>query len=159
MKRSPDDKSLLERLGPSRFAAEGFLGSDQRDIDDIITHDVRALERLGVSKEALVEALKNAYAKARDAMGGSVEIRPGVEAVFYESKGNIPSPFRGDGVFPKGEAALTERETGRRLFITALGINLIEKHDFFQGRGSRYRIEPSEAVRILALTPFANTSE
>ncbi len=149
MKHSPHQNQLNDSLGPTKFSAEGFLGSDSRPLDEIVADDRRALDNAGIDKALLVEALKKAFGAARDALGAEVEIRPGVSAVFHESMGRIPSPFRGDGVFAKGEAVVTEKSTGHRLIVTALGINLIENHALFQGKGSRYRIEPLEAARIL----------
>jgi hypothetical protein len=150
MKHSPHDNGLRSRLGPTKFSAGGFLGTDSRPLDEIVADDLRALEQSGVSKPALVRALRRAYEKARGAQGGPAEIRPGVTAVFHESMGRIPSPFRGDGVFPKGEASVADAATGRRIIITALGIDLIERHDFYQGKGSRYRIDPLLAVWMLS---------
>ncbi|MBD3392707.1 MAG: hypothetical protein GF418_11460 [Chitinivibrionales bacterium] len=149
MKQSPHEKSRHERLEPSRFSAGGFLGTDDRPVDEIIADDLRALDRLGVTRETLACALRNTYQKARDAFGAEIEIRPGVSAVFHESMGRIPSPFRGDGVFPKGEAVVTDNVSGSTLRLSALGIALIEKHGFFQGGGSAYRIDPAAAVRML----------
>lgn len=151
MKESPSDRELRRRLGASRFSAEGFLGTDDRPIDEIIATDLRTLERTGVSKERLVTALKEVYEKAKGALGGEITVREGVTAVYHESMGRIPSPFRGDGVFEKGEAVVREPATGRSMVVTSLGIALIEKHDFFQGRGARYRMEPATAVAFLGL--------
>jgi len=67
--------------------------------------------------------------------------------------GRIPSPFQGDGVFEKGDVVLTDSATGEQLVLTALGLSMIEKHRFFQGRGSRYRVEPARAARLLGLIP------
>ena len=64
--------------------------------------------------------------------------------------GRIPSPFQGDGVFEKGDVVLTG-PGGEQIILTALGLSMIEKHDFFQGRGSRYRVDPALAVRLLGL--------
>jgi len=151
MKHSPSDHHLNARLGPTKFAADGFLGTDTRPLDEIVAADLRTLASSGVTKESLVTALRDTYTKARDALGAEIEIRPGVTTVFHESMGRIPSPFRGDGVFAKGEAVVTDTETGRQLRITALGISLIEKHGFFQGLGSTFRIEPEAAVQMLVL--------
>lgn len=152
MKETPDDKALEDRLGASKFSGEGFLGTDHRPVDEIVAADLHALAQLGVSKEALLAALRDAYEKARAALGGEVEIRPGVTAVAHESMGRIPSPFRGDGVFEKGDVVLTAA-AGEQLVLTALGLAMIEKHGFFQGRGSRYRVEPARAAALLGLVP------
>ena len=150
MKETPEDKSLEDRLGASKFSGEGFLGTDHRPVDEIVAADLHALAQLGISKDALLAALREAFDKARAALGGEVAIRPGVTAVAHESMGRIPSPFRGDGVFEKGDVVLTAAN-GEQLVLTALGLAMIEKHSFFQGRGSRYRVEPARAAALLGL--------
>ncbi|GAN33395.1 MAG: hypothetical protein DYG83_05885 [Candidatus Brocadia sp. AMX2] len=151
MKLSPEDQRLIHNLGSSKFSKEGFLGTDNRPLEGIITDDLRTLEKTGVSKELLVQALKDAYQKARNAFGAEIEIQKDVKAVFHESMGRIPSPFCKDGVFEKGEAVVIDRTNNLSLIITSLGINLIEKHDFFQGRGCRFRIDPLVAIKIFKL--------
>jgi hypothetical protein len=151
MKQSPSEKELTRNLGPSKFSASGFLGSDSRPVDEIVSEDLRSLEKNQVAKEALVEALKRAYETAKEAFGAEVDIRQGVTAVFYESMGHVPSPFQADGVFEKGEAVVKDEEGGDAVVITSLGIHLIEKYSFFQGKGSRYRIDPDTAIKIFRL--------
>ena len=150
MKETPEDKALEDRLGASKFSGEGFLGSDHRPVDEIVAADLHALAQLGVSKDALLAALRDAFEKARAALGGEVAIRPGVTAVAHESMGRIPSPFRGDGVFEKGEVVVAA-PSGAGFILTSLGLALIEKHGFFQGRGARYRIDPARAAALLGL--------
>jgi hypothetical protein len=152
MKQSPPEKELMRNLGPSKFSAEGFLGSDSRPVDEIVSEDLLSLEKNQVAKETLVEALTNAYETAKEAFGAEVDIRPGVTGVFYESMGRIPSPFQADGVFEKGEAVVKDEEGGHAIVITSLGIHLIKKYGFFQGKGSRYRIDPDRAVKIFRLS-------
>ena len=152
MKQSPSEKDLMRNLGPSRFSAEGFLGTDARPVDEIISEDMHHLGESRISKEGLVRVLKAAYDKAKKAFGAGVVICPGVTACFYESMGRISSPFPGDGVFEKGEAVVTDKETGDALIITRLGIHLIEKHNFFQGKENRYRIDPDKALRMFRLS-------
>ena len=150
MKETPEDKSLEDRLGASKFSGEGFLGTDHRSVDEIVAADLHALAQLGVSKDALLAALRDAFEKARAALGGEVEIRPGVVALAHESMGRIPSPFRGDGVFEKGDVVVASA-AGESFVLTALGLAMIEKHSFFQGHGSRYRIDPARAAALLGL--------
>ena len=151
MKLSPQDQKLIHNLEPSKFSKEGFLGTDSRSLQEIIDDDLRTLKKVGVSKELLVQALKDAYQKAKETFGAEIEIKKNVKAVFYESMGRIPSPFCKDGVFEKGEAVVTDSANNLILVITSLGINLIEKHDFFQGRGCRFRIDPLVAIKLFKL--------
>jgi hypothetical protein len=141
----------VKNLGKSNMSAEGFMGKDTRTLEQIIADDKKEMKRIGVSKKALVKALKEVYEKARAALGAEVEVRPGVRAVFHESMGRIPSPFSADGLFEKGEAVVTHRQTRKTIIISRLALSLIEKHDFFQGKGSRYRIDPGEAAEMFGL--------
>jgi len=153
MKLSPEDQRLVHNLKPSKFSKEGFLGTDSRSVQEIIADDLHTLKKAGVSQELLVQALKDAYQKAKEAFGAEIEIRKNVKAVFHESMGRIPSPFCKDGLFEKGEAVITDSTSNLSLVITSLGINLIENHDFFQGRGCRFRIDPLVAIKIFNLRP------
>ncbi len=151
MKKLPRHKNLKDLLGPSRFSADGYLGDDQRSPETIIEEDLFFIEQAGFTKDQMIKPLKEALQKAVEALGNPVEILPGVSAVHYESRGKIPSPFRGDGLFQKGEVVVTDSKSGKEIIITPMGINLIEKHDFYQGRGSRYRIEPEDLMVIFNL--------
>lgn len=150
MKESPQTSFLQSNLRASKFSAGGFLGSDPRPVDEIIAGDLRQLEEMGRTVDEVVQLLKDAYEKIRSRLGKDVELSDGVTGRFYESMGRIPSPFRGDGVFEKGEAVVTDENSGNSLIITKLGIHLIEKHHFFQGVGCRYRLDPQQVFQILA---------
>ncbi len=150
MKASPQDKSLEELLGASKFSGQGFLGADPRPVNEIIADDLRTLDRLGISKDTLLQSLRRAYTLGRSALGLEVKIHPGVTAIAHESMGHIPSPFRGDGVFEKGEVVIRAAD-GAELILTDLGLALIEKHNFFQGHGARYRIDPARAAALFGL--------
>jgi hypothetical protein len=144
-------ETLSTLLGPSRFSKDGFLGTDSRVPEEIIKADEETLARIGIDRKKIAAALRSAYVSAERAMGNPVVLSDGVSAVHHESRGRIPSPFAQDGTFQKGEAAISGK-SGEILFrITPLSINLIEKHGFFQGKGSPYRIEPEDAARILGL--------
>ncbi|MBN2036273.1 MAG: hypothetical protein JW768_05985 [Chitinispirillaceae bacterium] len=149
MKQSP--KESPKNFEASKFSGDGFLGSDQRPVDEIIAHDARTLDQAGIPLAQLAAALETAYLASRDALGAPAETAPEVIGEFEESRGRLPCPFRGCGVFEKGEAVLTDRRTNDTLIITALGIHLIKKHGFFQGSGSRYRIDPLKAAKILRI--------
>jgi hypothetical protein len=151
MELKKEPVNLKSLLGPSQFSAEGYLGTDTRDPEEIIKEDTATLAKLGIDKKKLIIALRNAYVTSERALGNPVEIRTGITAVHHEARGQIPSPFSEDGALAKGEAVVTDTKTGESTTITPLSIVLIEKHDFFQGKGSPYRIEPEIAARMLGL--------
>ena len=136
-------------LQPSNFSADGFLGNDSRSFEEIVEADRTALRDLGINKKNIVKRLNELFEKGKSAFGNEVEIGPGITVTYFESRGQIPSPFPEDGLFDKGEVVVKNKKTGEQLIISALSIALIEKHDFFQGKGSRYRIEPKAVKSIL----------
>jgi len=151
MKRSPKDKDIADNLKPSKFSGTRFLGDDQRSHEEIIDADLRTLRELGVEIDQLAAALKNAFEAASKMPDAETELPDGVTAQYHESRGRVPSPFKGEGTFEKGELAITDTKNNLTIIITALSIHLIEKHGFFQGKGSRYRIDPVSAVKIFRL--------
>ena len=152
-RRSPADADRFERLGPTCFSGTGFLGRDTRDWEEIIAADAAILERLGLDRAIIFRALRQAYASALEAGGDPVEVAPKVLAVCLECRGRIPSPFPGGGTFSKHQVRV-EGETGGAVFvITELGLHLIDRHGFFQGLGSPFRIDPAQAARVFRLHP------
>jgi hypothetical protein len=148
MKKSPDYEKLKSRLESSRFSGSGFLGNDQRPVDEIIANDLHQIKINNIDQDDLVTLLKIYYEKIKSEIGRRVQLNDYIYGEFFESMGRIPSPFIGDGVFEKGEAEIINEKTGEKFIITALAINLIEKHDFFQGKGSRYRLDPIKLAKL-----------
>ncbi|MFH1760015.1 MAG: hypothetical protein ABIA63_02840 [bacterium] len=151
MKRSPEEDELYRRLKPSRFSGSGFLGNDNRSLEEIIDADLQMLNKLGISKEELADNLIMVFKRAKSAFGAEVTVTDSTKAIYYESRGRIPSPFKGDGVFEKGIVMVKNIKMHKEIVITSLSINLVEKYGFFQGIGSPYRINPEIAVLILGL--------
>ncbi|HMD69333.1 MAG TPA: hypothetical protein VKF42_10680 [Chitinivibrionales bacterium] len=151
MKLPPHATDLRKLLGPSRFSADGFLGSDKRSPEDIIHDDIATLARVGIDKSRLVEALRTACAAAERALGRPVPIAARVSAVSRDWRGRTPSPFPGEGTFAKGETIFSNDTTGASFSVSPLSLHLIDKHGFFQGRGSPYRVEPEVAARMMGM--------
>ncbi|MFP4243258.1 MAG: hypothetical protein ACLFQB_15385 [Chitinispirillaceae bacterium] len=151
MKEYSHEPRSAAPLGPSKFSADGFLGTDGRKPEEIIADDLSTLQDMGIRRESLTGALREIYSKAESALGNPVRISPRLKAEHFESRGKIPSPFDREGLFPKGEVELSDEKTGRTVIFTPLSIYLVEKHGFFQGKGSRYRLEPEEVADMLEL--------
>jgi len=151
MKRSPYDQQVLDRMAPGALCAEGFLGHDPRDLSDIIAADDAAVAAAGLIHTQIAAKLAEWMLIAITELGRAVELTDNVTGVWREGMGRIPSPWPGEGVFPKGELQLTDRRTGRAMLVTQLSVHLIGTHGFYQGRGSPYRIEPAELIPLLEL--------
>lgn len=151
MKHAPQYSDLNNNFRPSKFSAGGFLGDDARTVEEIISADEYILNKSGIPAEIIADSLSEIYDRAVNSQGQSIVIRPGIFAAYYESRGSIPCPFRGHGAFEKGEVVLSDKNSGKEIIITRLAIHLIKEHKFFQGTGSRFRIDPSTAVEMLGL--------
>ena len=149
MKQTPQDKLVIERMAPGVLCRDGFLGTDTRSLDEILAADRAAVEKLGLTHERIAAALADALSKATAGLGRPVEISETVTAVYRESMGRIASPWPGEGVFAKGEMELTDSAAALTRHVTPLSVHLIAAHGFYQGRGSRYRLEPAELARLL----------
>jgi len=160
MKRSPELRRVVERMAPGVLARDGFLGDDPRPLEEILDADRSAVAGLGTSHEELAGRLRDAFERARAGLGTAVCLEGGLSAVCRETMGRIPCPWGGCGVFPKGEVELTDarvpragERSGEKLLFTALSVHLIAAHGFYQGRGSRYRLEPAVLARLFRLSP------
>lgn len=151
MKQPPSEGDSLQNFKPSKFSADGFMGNDKRSVEDIVIDDGLKLQELGVTNYIIAAKLKEIYNTAKNALGAQIKIGENLVAQYYESRGKIPSPFRGEGMFEKGEVTISDTRTGQTIVVTSLGIHLIEKHTFFQGNGSRYRLDPQIVVTMLKL--------
>jgi hypothetical protein len=150
--KSPGKATELGKLlGPSVFSAEGFLGSDKRSPEDIIRDDAATLARLGIDKSKLVDALRSACEAAERGLSTPVRLGGGVFAISRDWRGRTPSPFPGEGTFAKGDTVFTDDKTGETFSVSPLSLHLIDRHGFFQGRGSPYRVEPEVAARMMGL--------
>ncbi|MFP4105518.1 MAG: hypothetical protein ACLFVU_05430 [Phycisphaerae bacterium] len=150
MKFSPNDRKITERMAPGALCRDGFLGDDPRPYWEIIDHDRSTVENLGTSCGDIAEKLGKILKEAMVAYGTPVKVGEDLVAAYRESMGRIPSPF-GGGVFPKGEIELTDTRTDRTVVFTPLTVQLIGEHCFFQGKGSRYRLEPETLAKMLDL--------
>ncbi len=151
MKHLPRERRIVERMAPGVLCLEGFLGTDPRSLSEIIETDRRTLEKLGLDCPLLARRLEQIHEVAVANLERPVLVGPELEAAHLSAMGRIPCPWGGCGLWPKGDVVLTDRRTGRSYRFTALSIHLIGQHDFFQGRGHRYRIEPDEIARVLGL--------
>jgi hypothetical protein len=151
VKQKEPDKDILERMAAGVLCREGFLGTDARPLAEILNADLETVRRLGVSHEQLAGRLAEILLSATAAMGNPVDVARGLQGLYHEAMGRIPCPC-GDGrCFPKGEVELTDLASGRTLRLSPLSVHLIGEHGFYQGRGSRYRIEPDVLCEILKL--------
>jgi len=149
MKVTPDEKDVLARMGAGALSRDGFLGSDARALDEIISDDRAAVASLGLTQERIAAGMEKVLRAAMAAQGAPAKVGDDLTAVHVEARGRIACPWGGCGLFDKGEVRLTDERSGRTIIFTPLSIHLVARHAFHQGRGARFHVEPAELAKIM----------
>lgn len=152
MKQNPAEQILRDRLEPGALSIEGFLGHDERPLADIVAADTTEVEAAGLTVEKLGKFLETLHITADQGWEGRVPMFDGKITVRSdETLGQIPCPFGCGAHCHKGEIAVKYGSGNDLLRFTPLDAHLIALHGFFQGKGSRYRIEPSCLIALCRL--------
>ncbi len=149
MKKSPDTQKLEQILKSPAFSAAGFMGTDVRSLAEIIDADLAEISRLGYTPQQITERMDQITDKAKDGLGNWISIDDTRRAMIAEAKGRIPCPWPHAGNFAKRVTTWQNTETSRQVYWSDLNIHLIAEHNFFEGRGSAFRIEPKEIIEML----------
>lgn len=149
MKESPHDRKLEELLRSSRLAAGGFMGHDNRSVSEVIDADAAELSRLGFTKEQVAERMRQITQVAISGLGTWVQVNDDLEGKVDEAKGRLICPWPHKGQLVKRITVVKVIKTGESIRWSDLNTHLISEHGFFEGKGSNFRIEPRELVRII----------
>jgi hypothetical protein len=125
------------------------MGDDPRSVTEVIDTDAGELSRLGVSDKELAARMKEITQKAADAQGTWVEIGPDREAQVDETRGATPCPWRHRGRYFKRVTTVRRTGSDENVRWSDLNIHMVDAHGFFEGKGSMFRIEPAELIRML----------
>lgn len=128
---------------PGIITAGGLIGSDKRDLVQIIEEDAAAVKALGLTHGGIAIRMNEIRNAAGEGLGEYVKISDTLAARVSSVRGRLRCPFGDPGLVPKFNTTVKKLETGEELTFTDLNIHLIEKHGFYQGRGALFRLEPA----------------
>jgi hypothetical protein len=142
---------LEEDMRPGALSTAGFLGKDER-LPDVLAADNRyVVDELGLTHQQLARPLLVLGAvAARDATKEAKEVvyhgrRFKVRAVVF--RGSVKSPFA-DGTRTNCEATVENLGNGRKLTYSLLVPQMVERYGFYEGKATRYRVEPRAVVEV-----------
>lgn len=148
MKQSPKSEKLEQLLRSSRLVADGFLGDDERGLQEITDADVAQLRKLGYTPKLVAEKMQHLTDAAKSMLGNPVQA--GRLVITYEDyKGMIVCPWPHSGRFAKAITTVKQIDTNQTIRWTDLNTHMIGEHAFFEGKGSAFRIEPAKLVKII----------
>ena len=148
MKMSPAMKKAQENMQPGVITAEGFLGSEEHILRDIIVRDEGEMQRLGLDFDETVSLLKHLVEEGRKGLGEPVTVDGKWLVQTWEARGHLACPFE-DGIFRKITAEIENKSKKLKIIVTDLAIHLMETHHFLEGIGSPFRLDPEKMEEVL----------
>lgn len=149
MKESPQSNNLEQILRSTKMAAGGFMGGDSRSLAEIIDADAFEVAKLGYTTGRLSARMQEITDAAIRGLGTWVEVDDTHQAMVYEARGSIACPWPHLRRFVKRVTTVKHLDSGRTICWTDLNIHLIAEHGFFEGRGSAFRIEPGQLIKVI----------
>lgn len=153
MKQSPELQKAQDSMKPGVITLYGFLGTDDRNLIDILTEDDGAVKRLGLSHAHIAERMTELRDKGKGGLGEFIKVDPHFQVRVESVRGKLPSPFGGPGLYQKTNTIVKNESVGAEIVYSDMHIHLIKDHGFYQGKGSRFRLDPAELARVLEIEP------
>jgi hypothetical protein len=142
---------LEDDMRPGALSTAGFLGKDERLLDVLAADNRYVVTELGLTHQQLARPLLVLGAvAAKGAVRGPKEVtyhgrRFKVRAAL--SRGFVKSPFR-DGARTNCEVMVENLGSGKKLTYSLLVPQMIERYGFYEGKGTRYRVEPRAILEV-----------
>lgn len=151
MKQSPELEIIQANMLPGTLSAHGFLGEDTRNLADILRDDTKMLNKLGISQQELADKMQELTDSSIPGLGRPVSYSEHLEVESDDYMGRLSCPFQDFVKVDKRETRARRLDTGVIMRWTDLNIHMIREHGFFEGHGSKYRLDPVELARFLRM--------
>jgi hypothetical protein len=149
MKLSPADKIIQDKMKPGILTAEGFLGSDKRTFRDIIAEDMKVVNTFDHSLEDIAKRMEYLMEKSFLSYDSSIVVDKKYEVEYNSYRGILLSPFPNAGRFGKATIRVTNLKNHVSVMWTPLHVHFIRDYGFFEGLGSKFRIEPATLYKAI----------
>lgn len=149
MKQSPDLQRIQDNIKPGALSADGFLGTDTRNLSDVLQADHEVVRTLGLTHEDIGKQMAYFTEKGKEGMGNPVLVEGLFEVVVKDYKGSIPCPFADHINIDKKITTVKIRATNEVLMWSDLNIHMVRAHGFYEGKGAKFRIDPEMIAKIL----------
>lgn len=148
MKQTPQLEEVQAKMAPGVLTLKGFLGEESRKLSEILAQDQMTLAHLGFSQQKIADRLEHLSKEGAQKLEGETFLEDRYRVTYREDRGLIPCPW-GDGRFEKGETTVVDSQTNKTFRWNSLTLHMIRVHGFFSGKGSYFRLEPSELIKDL----------
>jgi hypothetical protein len=142
-------KEIQERMKPGVITKDGFLGTDHRNLVDILVEDEAHVKRMNLDHKQIAARMTELREAGKRGLGDFISVPPHFEVRVDSVRGKLPCPFGHPGLIQKTNIIVRNNAKEREIAFTDMHIHLVEQHGFYEGRGSVYRLEPNDLVDIL----------
>lgn len=153
MKQTAIENRAQAQMRPGVITQEGMLGADERNLVDILEADDAAVHRLGLTHQAIAARMRELRRAGTSGLGNPISVPPHFDVTVDGVRGRLPCPFE-DGTTSKTNTVVANLRLGKTLVFTDLHIHLIERHGFYMGLGSAYRLNPDDLAEVLEVPPL-----
>ncbi len=155
MKQSPLLQHIQQQMKPGVITLDGFLGTDERNLIDILIDDDGTVRRLGRTHRAIARRMQYFRDAGYEGLGEFIKVDDYYEVRVDSVRGKLPSPFGGPALYQKVNSIVRNLKLGREIVYTDMHIHFARDHGFYEGKGSLFRIEPEDLITILEVPPEA----
>jgi hypothetical protein len=131
------------------LSSEGFLGTDTRNLADILHEDHVVVKSLGISHQKIAQRMQYFTQKGKEGLGRPILVDEVFEVSVEDFKGAIPCPFSDNFNAGKQNTKVFNIKKNKSIAWTDLNIHMIEAHGFYEGKGAIFRVDPNEIFEIL----------
>jgi hypothetical protein len=145
---------VLERaMRPGVSSSAGFLGKDEKLLDVLAEDNRVVVEELGLTHQELARHL-HAMGAVWSWQGANKQ--PETPFLYHgrkyrvhgmASRGFQPSPFE-DDTKSGANVKVTNLDNGKELWYGLLVPYMVERYGFYEGHGTKYRVEPRAVVDV-----------
>lgn len=153
MKQSPYLQQVQRNMRPGVITRDGFLGTDRRNLIDILIEDDAAVKRMNLTHVEIAKKMRQLRNEGMKGLGEYIRVALCFEVRTDSVRGKLPCPFGHPGIIGKNNTFVRNLNTGREIIYTDLNIHMIEAHGFYEGLGAPFRLNPRDLVEILEITP------
>ena len=151
MKQTPQLQKIQDNMKPGIITLDGFLGTDTRNLVDILIDDDALVKRLGYSHKSIALKMVEFRDQGKRGLGDFITVEPHFEIKVDSVRGKLPCPFGDPGVFPKVNTTVRNLDLNKEVTFTDLHIHCVLVHGFYEGKGSPFRLEPESLIEILEI--------
>lgn len=149
MKQTVQLQRIQESMRPGVITRDGFLGSDRRNLIDILIEDEAEVKRRSLEHRDIARRMIELRDAGLRGLGEFISVEPHFEVRVDSVRGKLPCPFGDPGIFPKTNVTVRNLRLARAIDYTDLHIHLVLAHGFYEGRGSPFRLEPVDLAEVL----------